>query len=105
MVVGAAGGFFIAIGLRTPAPAKTSTTKVETLSPAEISRLSQIGTNLGTSNQILTIGANTVFQGKVNVVSDLTLGGHLNANGATSFRERQANRQRWPNRSSGHSTS
>jgi len=85
MVVGAAGGFFIAIGLRTPAPAKTSTTKVQTLSPAEISQLSQVGTNLGTSNQILTIGANTVFQGKVNVVSDLTLGGHLNANGPVSF--------------------
>jgi len=85
LVVGAAGGFFIAIGLRTPAPAKTSSTKVQTLSPAEISQLSQVGTNLGTSNQILTIGANTVFQGKVNVVSDLTLGGHLNANGPVSF--------------------
>lgn len=86
LIVGVAGGYMISIGLHNPTPtAKTSNAKIETLSPADISKLSQVGTNLGTSNQVLTIAANSVFQGKVNIASDLTLGGTFNANGPVSL--------------------
>lgn len=58
---------------------------VTTLSPDEIQKLSQAGTTLGTSGQTLTIGANSIFQGNVQVANDLTLAGHLNANGPVSI--------------------
>jgi cytoskeletal protein CcmA (bactofilin family) len=85
LVAGGVGGYFISIGLNPQTAPKTATPKVETLSPAEISKLSQVGSQLGNSNQTLTIGANSVFQGKVNIGSDLTLGGQLNANGPVSI--------------------
>jgi len=81
LAVGVVGGYFIAVGLKPPATSKTAAPKVETLSPAEIAKLGQVGSQLGTSNQTLTIGANTVFSNKVNIGSSLTLGGALNANG------------------------
>lgn len=85
LVLGAAGGWFVSQGLKTPTATKTTPTKVETLSPADIDKLSQVGTSLGNSNQVLTVGANSVFQGKVDVGSDLTLNGKLNGNGAASL--------------------
>jgi hypothetical protein len=85
LVVGAAGGYFVSIGLRQPTTNKTAAPKVENLTPSEISKLSQVGSQLGSSNQVLTIAANTVFQDKVAIGSDLTLGGTLNANGPVSI--------------------
>jgi hypothetical protein len=62
-----------------------NTTKVQTLTDEEVRKLSQVGTDLGANNQTLTIASNSVFTGNVNVASDLTLGGKLNANGPVAF--------------------
>jgi hypothetical protein len=87
LIGGGAGGY--AIDHYYLHPAKPATTAkspvVTTLSPEDIAKLSQIGTSLGNSSQVLTIGANSVFQGNVQIASDLTLNGKLNANGAVSF--------------------
>lgn len=83
---GGTAGFLIA---STKNGAKLGTanepTKVENLSPEDLKKLSQAGTALGDSGQTLTIGANSLFKGRVDIASDLTLGGRLNANGPVSF--------------------
>ena len=85
LVLGAVGGYFISIGTHPTTTPNGNTVKVQSLSPADIAKLSQVGNQLGTSNQVLTIGANTVFSSKVNVGSNLTIAGPLNANGPTSL--------------------
>jgi hypothetical protein len=58
---------------------------IQTLTPSEINQLGSIGSNLGTTNQVLNIGADALFRGKANVVGDLTVGGHINANGPATL--------------------
>jgi cytoskeletal protein CcmA (bactofilin family) len=86
LLIGGAGGYVVSVGLKQKAVTqKAVSPTIQTLSDADIRKLGQVSSNLGSSNQILTIGANSVFQGKVNVVSDLTLGGKLNANGPVAL--------------------
>ena len=63
----------------------TPKTTISTLSSAEIAKLGQIGTDLGASGQTLNIGANALFRGKIDVSGDLSIGGHLNANGPVTL--------------------
>ncbi len=67
---------------QAPAAPKTNIT---TLSPEDIAKLGQIGSDLGSSGQTLNIGANSLFRGKVDVGGDLSIGGHLNANGPVTL--------------------
>lgn len=79
LILGGAGGYLIE---RAHQPAaKTTTANQQTLSPADLSKLTQIGTSLGTSGQTLSIGANSLFRGQVDVGGNLSIGGQLNANG------------------------
>jgi hypothetical protein len=81
----AAGGFigyFYSQARKTP-PAKSPT--IETLSPDDLKKLTEIGANLGTAGQVLNIGAAALFRGKVDVGGDLSIGGRLNANGPVTL--------------------
>jgi hypothetical protein len=59
--------------------------KVSNLTAEEIAKLSEVGSNLGGTNQTLNIGANALLRGKVDVGSDLSVAGRLSANGATTL--------------------
>ena len=83
LALGGVAGYFYSQSRKTPAPAKKTT--VETLSADDIKKLSEVGANLGTANQTLNIGANTLFRGKVDVGGDLSIGGRLNANGPVTL--------------------
>jgi hypothetical protein len=83
VVFGAVAGYFFAAS-KKPAPAQKSE-NIESLTPTQISQLSQVGTSLGTSNQTLNIGANTLFRGNENVVGTLSVGGSFNANGPVTL--------------------
>ena len=80
---GAVAGYLFSKS-RQPPPT-TPKTSVQTLSPSEISQLTQLGTNLGASGQTLSVGANSLFRGRVDVSGDLSIGGHLNANGPVTL--------------------
>lgn len=82
-VVGGVGGYYYAQSRKVaPAAPKTAITS---LTPEELAKLSEVGTNLGTSGQTLNIGANALFRGTANVAGDLTIGGKLNANGPVTL--------------------
>jgi hypothetical protein len=66
-------------------PKTTSKTTVNTLSPEEIQKLTDVGTSLGNTNQVLTIGANSLFKSNLNVNGDLTVGGRFSANGPVTL--------------------
>jgi hypothetical protein len=80
---GGAIGYFYSQSKKTVTVTKSP--NIETLSPSEINQLGSIGTNLGTTNQILNIGANTLFRGAASIVGGLTVGGSLNANGPVTL--------------------
>ncbi len=83
---GGAAGFIIAsVKGKNAVTTNVTPTKVDNLSPEDLKKLAEAGTSLGESGQVLTIGANSVFKGKVDVASDLTLGGKFNANGPVTF--------------------
>ncbi len=82
LVLGGAVGFVVELYRH---PATTSKPTVETLSPDDIRKLTDIGTSLGNSNQVLNIGANSVFHSNVDVGGDLSVGGHFNANGPVTL--------------------
>lgn len=83
VAIGSIGGYFYARS-RTPAPT-TNSPKITSLSPDDISKLSEIGTNLGNSGQTLNIGADALFRGNVDVTGKLTVGGPFNANGPVTL--------------------
>ncbi len=85
IVIGVAVGYFYAKS-KQPAP-KTNTPSITNLTPAELSRLSQVGSTLGSNGQNLNIGADTIFRGKIDVGGDLSVGGHFNANGPVTLSE------------------
>jgi cytoskeletal protein CcmA (bactofilin family) len=81
-------GIGVAVGLGAnyfKAAKPTPTPKVETLSADELKKLGDLSTSLGNSNQVLNIGTNTIFRGKIDVGSDLTVGGRFNANGPVTL--------------------
>lgn len=82
LLVGGLGGYFWSLSRKTP-PATGPT--VQTLSPEDLQKLSEIGANLGTTGQVLNIGANALFRGKIDVGGDLSIGGRLNANGPVTL--------------------
>jgi hypothetical protein len=63
----------------------TTAPKVSSLTAEEIAKLSEVGSNLGGTNQTLNIGANALLRGKVDVGSDLSVAGRLSANGPTTL--------------------
>lgn len=83
VAVGGIGGFYYA-QTRKPV-ATTPKTTISNLTPAEIAKLGEIGSNLGSSGQTLNIGANALLRGKVDIGGDLSIGGHLNANGPVTL--------------------
>jgi hypothetical protein len=67
-------------------PASTpKTPRVTGLTTEELSQLGQIGSNLGSTGQVLNIASDSLFRGKVSVASDLSIGGQLNANGPVTL--------------------
>ncbi len=83
VVVGGFGGYFYA---QSKKPAKTTEKPtIQALTADELSKLNEIGANLGTTNQTLNIGANALFRGKADITGDLTIGGRLNANGPVTL--------------------
>ena len=78
LIIGAVAGFGIGHLHRSATSTKT---QVQTLSPSDLSKLSQVGGTLGSSGQTLSIGADSVFKGKVDVAGDFSVGGRLSANG------------------------
>ncbi len=82
LMVGGAAGFGLSL-LHKGNTVKTPT--VETLSQSQLSQLSTIGNNLGTSGQVLNIGADTLFRGKATVSGNLSVGGTFSANGPVTL--------------------
>jgi hypothetical protein len=76
-------GYVIANNKKVPAPVKTPA--IETLSQSDLNKLGSVGSNLGTTNQVLDVGADALFRGKADVVGDLSVGGALNANGTVTL--------------------
>jgi len=86
LFIAAAGGVFgYYLDQSHKTPPVTKTPQIESLTPQEITQLGSIGDNLGTTNQVLNIGADTLFRGNANVVGNLSVGGHLNANGPVTL--------------------
>jgi hypothetical protein len=79
MALGVAIGYYYEQS-RKPVATNNNSQKVENLTPQELNQLSQIGSNLGGSNQTLNIGANTLFRGNASVTGPINIGGQLNAN-------------------------
>lgn len=86
VVAGAGIGFLIGHLLKPAAKSvQPGSTTVQNLSPDEIAKLGQLGTSLGSQGQVLTVGADSIFKGKVDIGGDLNLNGHFNANGPVSL--------------------
>jgi hypothetical protein len=83
VAVGGVVGYFYSQSKKEKPADKTPT--VQTLSPEDLNKLTQIGANLGASGQTLNIGANALFRGKADVTGDLSIGGRLNANGPVTL--------------------
>jgi hypothetical protein len=83
LVVGAIVGYYYSASKKPATPAKTPS--VTGLTSEELSKLGQIGSNLGSSGQVLNIAADSLFRGKVSVAGDFTVGGRLNANGPVTL--------------------
>jgi hypothetical protein len=81
MAVGAIGGYYWSKSSPTVVPKTT----ISTLSPSDLAKLNEIGSNLGSSGQTLNIGADALFRGKANIGGDLTVGGRFNANGPVTL--------------------
>jgi cytoskeletal protein CcmA (bactofilin family) len=82
VVGGAVVGYFFAASRNSPVTKKPAIT---TLSQNDLKQLSQITGDLGASGQVLNIAADGIFRGKVSVIGDLSVGGHLNANGPVTI--------------------
>ena len=80
IAAGSIAGYFYSQSKKQAPSAKTP--GIQALTQQDIDKLSEIGSNLGTANQTLNIGANALFRGKEDITGDLTVGGRLNANGA-----------------------
>jgi hypothetical protein len=83
LVIGGAIGFGLSL-LQKSTPASKQPT-IQNLSEEDIKKLTDISTNLGTSNQVLNIGANALFRGNTSITGDLTVGGRFNANGPVTL--------------------
>lgn len=83
ITLGAVGGFY-ANNLRQP-NTKSNDSTVTSLSQDEINKLTQVGGSLGSNGQVLNIGADALFRGKLDVSGDLSIGGRLNANGPVTL--------------------
>ncbi len=83
--VGITGGYYYSQS-KKPA-AKPTTPSIANLTPEEINKLSEIGSSLGNTGQVLNIGADTIFRSKIDVGGDLSVGGHFNANGPVTLSE------------------
>jgi len=80
---GAAIGFLYSQTLnKTPA---TNSPTVQNLSQSDLNKLGTIGQNLGSSGQVLSISADALFRGNSSIVGNLSIGGHLNANGPVTL--------------------
>ena len=84
LVLGGALGYFYSQSRKNPT-ANNHKPSVQTLSQDELNKLSEIGANLGTAGQVLNIGADALFRGKVNIGGDLAIAGRLNANGPVTL--------------------
>jgi hypothetical protein len=83
IVIGIVAGFFYAESRKTTS--KSNAPTVTSLSASDLSKLGQIGQGLGSSGQTLSIGADSLFRGKVDVAGDLSIGGHFSANGPVTL--------------------
>ena len=83
LVIGGVVGYFYSQSRKTAAPTPKPT--VQTLSAEDLRKLTEVGANLGTTGQVLNIGASALFRGKVDVGGDLSIGGRLNANGPVTL--------------------
>src|SRR4051812_13533208 len=72
MTSGAIAGYFYFKSRQAPSPSQQSVS-ISNLSPSEISKLSEISTNLGTAGQTLNIGADALLRGKVDIGGDLSV--------------------------------
>ncbi len=85
LAVGSGLGYFIAQVSKNDAKKKLPAPEVKNLTADELSKLSNLGSNLGTSNQLLTVAANAQFNNSVLINKDLSLSGKLNANGPVTI--------------------
>ena len=83
VAIGGVSGYFYSRSRQPVTTAPKAT--ISSLTPADLAKLSEIGTNLGATGQTLNISANGLFRGKVDVAGDLSIGGHLNANGPVTL--------------------
>jgi uncharacterized protein (UPF0333 family) len=79
LLLGGAAGYVISRNFGSTPSSKTPAT--QSLSPSDLSKLQQGSGSLGSSGQTLSIGADSIFKGKVDVGGDLSITGKLNANG------------------------
>jgi hypothetical protein len=82
-LIGGLAGYYYSQSRKSAASAPKNS--VTTLSPSDLAKLGNVGTNLGSTGQTLNIGADALFRGKVDVSGDITIGGHLNANGPVTL--------------------
>jgi len=83
LLAGAGVGYLVATS--HPKANTTTTPQVSTLTPDQISKLTDVGTSLGNTNQVLTIGANSLFKSNLSVNGDTTVGGKFSANGTVTL--------------------
>lgn len=82
LIVGGVIGYFVAFYKPTSTP---KTPKIQNLTSQDIQKLTDLSSSLGNSSQVLNIGADSLFRGKVDVGGDLSVGGHFNANGPVTL--------------------
>lgn len=83
ILLGGTAGYFYSSS--KPHTVNSSGPKVQTLSQSELAQLGQIGSNLGTSNQVLNVQADALFRGQADVVGNLTVGGKINGTGSATL--------------------
>lgn len=82
IAIGSVGGYFYSASKKNSPATKPTVTS---LSPEELAKLTEVGTNLGSSGQTLNIGANALFRGQVDITGALTVGGAFSANGPVTL--------------------
>jgi cytoskeletal protein CcmA (bactofilin family) len=82
VLLGAGAGYFYSLSGHA---AVTKSPTISTLSPSDLSQLGRAASKFGSAGQTLSFAPDSVFQGKVAISGDLSVGGHLNTNGPVSL--------------------
>lgn len=86
LAIGSALGFYIAKVNKDAVKPTGKDVQIKNLTPEELSKLSSLGANVGTTDQLFTVGATAQFNNNVIVNKNLSVNGSLNANGPVTLK-------------------